>query len=310
MYRALLIGGIGLSFSAPVLADPVASEVPVVSTESNVQDQEKARKSEARASDTAVPENFEALSDEFWDGLDTSERPVEHLLKVYLKSNPTNVRALECLAHVLMDTDDMPRALIVLEKLQQLEPDEVEWKYMKAQAYECTGEFEVARQRFEELLKLEPFSSRALQGLALAMDQAGETGAALELLESSMARARQENKVLEARNLRMLIGQFHTLKGRLKVALQHYKDMIDEDPEDFRPYLCQGIIYSVLGEKNVAEQQFNKYQELCPKDFPNRKYLDKLMSRAKNEGEKIHDLNQKPPKNAAEENKKETSKQS
>ena len=57
--------------------------------------------------------------------------------------------------------------------------------------------------------------------------------------------------------------------------------------------LLQGIIYSILGDKHMADQRFQSYNKLCPKDLPDRKYLDSIMIRAKRQGAKIDEAKQK-----------------
>lgn len=32
------------------------------------------------------------------------------------------------------------------------------------------------------------------------------------------------------------------LQGRMQDALQHYKGMLEEDANDFRPYICQVLV--------------------------------------------------------------------
>ena len=46
----------------------------------------------------------------------------------------------------------------------------------------------------------------------MTMDQLNESGQALKIAEESMAKAKQENNVTEARNIGILVGQVYTLK--------------------------------------------------------------------------------------------------
>lgn len=49
----------------------------------------------------------------------------------------------------------------------------------------------------------------------------------------------------------------------------------------------QGLVYSLLNQKQDAERAFLKYRRRCPKSFPERGYLDDLMIGAKTEARKI-----------------------
>ncbi|KAL6550178.1 hypothetical protein OROMI_020666 [Orobanche minor] len=75
----------------------------------------------------------------------------------------------------------------------------------------------------------------------------------------------------------------HLIKGDLEEALMKFQYLIDENPRDFRPYLCQGIVYSLLDEKQKAQEYFEIYQSLVPKEFPQRGFLDDVVLAAKTE---------------------------
>jgi hypothetical protein len=48
----------------------------------------------------------------------------------------------------------------------------------------------------------------------------------------------------------------------------------------------QGLVFSLLDQKEEAENAFLKYRRRCPKTFPERGYLDDLMIGAKTEARK------------------------
>ena len=59
------------------------------------------------------------------------------------------------------------------------------------------------------------------------MDQLNESGLALKIAEESMAKAKQENNVKEARNIGILIGQVYTLKvQKLKKIISNLQQNI------------------------------------------------------------------------------------
>eukprot|EP00249_Psilotum_nudum_P022166 c28400_g1_i1 orf=217-1821(+) len=316
---ALLLWGVGLGFNMAARASSVTPQATVTFVQSTQDSRiEKGNATSTKDSQTQPEEetstrvgggiNEDSLSsedstsvpetvgksggftEEFWMGIEAPEESMVELLKSYLEKHPDSVMAIEALLYTRMETGDIPHALKILERLIALEPHELEWKFMKAQCHEYVGDLRLAKAGFEEILRVEPLSSRALQGMVTVMDRTGETDSALEMIWAALTRAIQEKRIAEARDLRLLIGQVYTLQGKLEEALQQYTVMIDEDPKDFRPYLCQGLVYSILGKTGEADKRFKKYRQLCPKDFPNRKFLDELMLKAKNEGHKTSNL--------------------
>ncbi|KAL6518514.1 hypothetical protein OROGR_019016 [Orobanche gracilis] len=56
--------------------------------------------------------------------------------------------------------------------------------------------------------------------------------------------------------------------GNLEEALEKFQQLIEENPRDFRPYLCKGIVYSLLEKRKEAEESFEIYRSLVPGEFP------------------------------------------
>ncbi|KAJ6689465.1 hypothetical protein OIU85_005831 [Salix viminalis] len=103
------------------------------------------------------------------------------------------------------------------------------------------GRAQDARNVFEEILVANPLSFEALFENALLMDRLGEGEA--------------------------VIRRYSFCKKNVEEALKSYQELSKEDPKDFRPYVCRGMIYSLLDRNEEAKQQFAKYRELSPKKF-------------------------------------------
>ncbi|CAN6442256.1 unnamed protein product [Victoria cruziana] len=174
-------------------------------------------------------------------------------------------------------------AIKYVERLIEVQPDEVEWKLIQALSYELLGQLSKAKRLFKKILEERPLNLRALHGLALVMHKRNEGPAVFEMLNDALDLAQREDRITEERNIKILIAQMHVVKGELEEGLREFQDLVKEDPRDFRPYLCQGIIYSLLDMKEQAEEQFNNYQTLVPHEFPQRGFLDEVMISAKTE---------------------------
>ncbi|KAI3669331.1 hypothetical protein L6452_40563 [Arctium lappa] len=200
-----------------------------------------------------------------------------------LEENPKSIEALKSVFHLKMKRGKTKEAIDYVERLICVEPKEVEWRLLQALCYEMIGEYSKAKSFFKKILKERPLLLRALHGLAMLMHKNHEGPAVFEMLNKALEIARQKKKVPEERNIRILIAQMHVVKGELDDALKQFKDLIDENPRDFRPYLCQGIIYSLLDRKEEAEEQFSTYRSLLPDEFPERGFLDDVVLAAKTE---------------------------
>ncbi|KAL3753837.1 hypothetical protein ACJRO7_001134 [Eucalyptus globulus] len=102
----------------------------------------------------------------------------------------------------------------------------------------------------------------------MAASEAGdELKELLERIKVAMQRCKKEKKKSEVRDFKLLYNE----------ALSVYQELVKEEPRDFRPYLCQGILYTLLRNQDEAEKQFKQYRRLVPKNHPYAEYFDDNM---------------------------------
>ncbi|CAH9123220.1 unnamed protein product [Cuscuta epithymum] len=198
-----------------------------------------------------------------------------------LEKDPKNVEALKMIINIMMKKGKTKEAVKYVEMLIEVQPREIEWRLLQALCYEIMGQLSKAKRLFKEILKQNPLSLRALHGLAMVMHKNQEGPAVFEMLNGALEVACREKRVNEERNIKILIAQMHVIKGELQEALEKLKNLVQENPRDFRPYLCQGIVYSLLDKKKEADEQFQMYRDLVPEEFPGRGFLDDVMLAAK-----------------------------
>ncbi|KAH9561300.1 hypothetical protein CY35_05G015000 [Sphagnum magellanicum] len=304
----LLFLSLGLSKVTPAFARRVASPpstTTTTTTASLLQEEEEAQnqgkssplsnltETETSSSDVGVSQQNTTPDKEKVPEFQTD--PAELVLLKFLERHPEDLKALEGLMYVRLRKGDVKAALKILEKLLELRPAHLPWQLIRAQSLDFVGDLDEARQAFQAILEKNPLSARALQGLAIVMSKTGEEKESLEMLKKAVDAALKAERPKEAINVRMLLAQMHTMQGNLKEALDEYQDVVKVDPTDFRPYLCQGLVYSILGKTEEAEKQFSKYRQLCPNTFPNRGYLDDLLLNAKTMARKIESRKGKKP---------------
>ncbi|KAK6930823.1 hypothetical protein RJ641_002616 [Dillenia turbinata] len=184
-----------------------------------------------------------------------------------LEKNPRNVEALKVVVYGKMRKGKTKEAVEYVEKLIHVEPYEVEWKLLRAICYETMGHLSKAKGLFKEILEERPLLLKALHGLALVMHKKNEGLAVFEMLYNALEFARREKRVIEERNIKILIAQMHMVMGDLEESLKKFQDL--------------GIVYSLLDKKEEAAEQFETYRSLVPEEFPQRGFLDDVVLSAK-----------------------------
>ncbi|XP_060196371.1 protein SLOW GREEN 1, chloroplastic [Lycium barbarum] len=205
----------------------------------------------------------------------------ESPLTQFLESNSEGIQTLKNLLQEKLEAGEDEESLKILTKLSSAQPENTEWKFLTARLLNEMGKVLEAREVFEEILSITPLSFEALFENALLMDRCGEGVKVLQRLEEALRIAEEENKVKEGRDVRFIMAQVQFLQKNVEEALRSYDELEKEDPKDFRPYFCKGMIYSLLDRNKEAREQFAKYRELSPKKFEVEGYLRTALSRMK-----------------------------
>lgn len=209
-----------------------------------------------------------------------SEEEKERAIEEHLVSNPDDVEALRNLMEIKIKNKKILDAISIIDKLIEVEPNESEWPLMKSHLYVNIGEVELAKVGFNEILKKDPFRVEAYHGLVMAASQ-DESIADLKgiekMIEEGMKLCKKENKKSDLRDFKLLLAQIRVIEGKYEDALKVYGELVKEEPRDFRPYLCQGIIYTLLRKSSEAEKCFEKYRRLVPQGHPYARYFDENM---------------------------------
>lgn len=209
-----------------------------------------------------------------------SEEEKEREIEEQLVSNPNDVEALRSLMEIKIKNKKILDAISILDRLIELEPNEPEWPLLKSHLYVNFGEVELAKVGFNEILKKDPFRVEAYHGLVMAASQDESIEELEEIqkkVEEGMKMCKKEGKKSDLRDFKLLLAQIRVIEGKYDDALKVYAELVKEEPRDFRPYLCQGIIYTLLRKNNEAEKCFEKYRRLVPQGHPYARYFDENM---------------------------------
>ncbi|KAL5983162.1 hypothetical protein ACLOJK_017244 [Asimina triloba] len=218
-----------------------------------------------------------SVAEEKLEESESGDSPLSQLLE----KNPDAVDSLKSLLQQKIEAGEDSEALSILRRLVAAQPSQLDWKFLLGRLLNEMGEAAEARRVFEEILAVNPLSFEALFENALLMDRCGEGEAVIQRLEEALRIATLEEKEKEARDVRLIMAQIQFLQKRVEEALRSYQQLSEEDPQDFRPYFCQGVIYSLLDRNKEAREQFDKYHELSPKKFEVEGFLQTPLSRMK-----------------------------
>ncbi|KAK4377676.1 hypothetical protein RND71_003972 [Anisodus tanguticus] len=93
-------------------------------------------------------------------------------------------------------------------------------------------------------------------------------------VEEGIEMCEKESKKSELRDFMLLLAQILVTESKYEDALKVYKELVKEEPKDFRPYLYQGIIHTLLRKKDEADKCFKEYRRLVPQGHPYARYFD------------------------------------
>lgn len=209
---------------------------------------------------------------------DVSGEEKERLIEEQLSRDPDNVEALRYLMEVKIKSHKLNEAVEVIDRLIEIEPNDLEWPLLKANIHNYMGEPELAKTEFEEILGKDPLRVEAYHGLVMVSSQSPEDlKKATKRVDEAMKLCEKQSKKSDLRDFKLLMAQIRVMESNYNEALKVYQELEKDEPRDFRPYLCQGIIYTLLKKKKEADKQFEKFRRLVPKNHPYKEYFDDNM---------------------------------
>nr|XP_043609643.1 protein SLOW GREEN 1, chloroplastic [Erigeron canadensis] len=218
------------------------------------------------------------------------EKTHEKTLEEQLDKHPDDKNVLKSLMEVKIKIGKVQEAIGILNQLINLEPEDSEWQLLKYHLHSYSGDHDSAKSGFEQILEKDPFRVEAYHGLVMAAS-ASESLDALKDIEKrvleGMEMCKKSKKKDDVRDFKLLLAQIRVIQGEYDEALKIYEELSKEEARDFRPYLCQGIIYTLLGKNDEAEKMFGKYRRLVPKGHPYTRYFDENMVATKVFAQKV-----------------------
>ncbi|EDX72629.1 tetratricopeptide repeat domain protein [Coleofasciculus chthonoplastes PCC 7420] len=215
----------------------------------------------------STPNAQPSLSTEQQDQLEEQAKGYE----LVLQREPQNQTALRGLLEAKLRLGDVEGAIAPLETLAELNPDQPEYGVLLAQAKEQTGDREGAAQAYRQILASQPGDINALKGLAALYIQQNRPEAAIGLLQETIKNAGQQNQTQPGRvdvsSVKLLLGEVYLSQQRFTETLTIYDELIEENPQDFRPVLAKALILRQQGKTEEAKPLFTTAVSLAPQEY-------------------------------------------
>ncbi|KAJ6833340.1 protein SLOW GREEN 1, chloroplastic-like [Iris pallida] len=202
------------------------------------------------------------------------------ILEEYLASHPDDVRSLRALMSLKIKSNLLPEAISLLDRILALQPDDSDLPILRCHLLSQSGDPDSARAGFEEIISRNPLSVEAYHGLVMVEkdysdeNSSGNLDSIMERIQKSMEMCKKQRRKEDLRDFKLLAAQIRVVEGRYEEALRLYEDLVREEPTDFRPYLCKGIVYTLLRRKDDAERMYEKYRRLVPRGHRYAGYFD------------------------------------
>ncbi|XP_058764598.1 protein SLOW GREEN 1, chloroplastic-like [Vicia villosa] len=198
-----------------------------------------------------------------------------YLIDDILIETCSDVNALRSLAEEKVKAKKLSEAIRAVDRIIELEPEEFDLHLLKAHLHCYNGEHELAKNGFELTLNRDPFNSEAYRGLLMANMELKEPLEGFLNRVDEVVKFFEEKKMeAEARDFKLLIAQVKVMQEDYSGALKVYEEIVKEEPSDFRPYLCQGVVYTLLRKNDEAAKQFEEYRKLVPENHPYKKLFE------------------------------------
>ncbi|GER57282.1 tetratricopeptide repeat protein, partial [Striga asiatica] len=267
--------------AAPTSPAPAAIETTV---DDSVPNEEKEKPAGDRPSAASVETTAKDSDSNEENANPAGEQPPAATVETTTKDSDSNkendsnyIDELKRSFEFKLETRDLPEAALILDKLTELEPDVIGWRMLRADLYTNTGEFQLAREIYHDLLHKNPSCLDACQGL-WNVDLHEESEVELKKTEERVLEAirlsEESNESLRLRDFKFLLAHIRELEGKYDEALELYHELEKEEPGDFRIYLARGFLYFLLKRKDEAKANFEKFRELAPEGSIGGQYLD------------------------------------
>jgi Flp pilus assembly protein TadD len=191
-----------------------------------------------------------------------------------LQREPENTSALKGLIEAQIAKGDNKAAIVPLEKLVTLTPDEPGIGVLLAKVKERAGDLEGSAQTYRQFLQKKPADVLLLTGLRDLLLQQQRPEAAIALLQDTLRNTEALNRQTPGSvttqalvSMQLLLGETFAKQDRFNEAIASYDKAIQADNQDFRPLVAKALVMRADGKEEDAKKLFISATALAPAQY-------------------------------------------
>lgn len=182
--------------------------------------------------------------------------------ELVLEKDPDNAYALRSLLEIRLRQKDLKGALPLLARLAKNNPDVAEYHILLAQTQVELGDKEAAVSTYRDFLKREPGNLLALVGITDLLVQLQRPALAESILQQSLVQVKPNQA--DVAGIQIQMARVYLAQGKVAPALALLDQLIQQNPQDFRPVFAKAQTLNALGKTKEAQPLFAKAAELAP----------------------------------------------
>ncbi|MBR8828671.1 MAG: tetratricopeptide repeat protein [Gomphosphaeria aponina SAG 52.96 = DSM 107014] len=188
--------------------------------------------------------------------------------QLVLQREPDNQIALRGLLEVRLQQGNMQETIYPLERLAQLNSEQVEYSILLAQAKAQVGDYQGAEVTYREILAAHPGNMRALQGIVNLLLNQNLLEESIEVVQKTLTTAPQANlnqpNAIDVTSVQLLLGEIYASQNSYREAIAIYDQIIEREAKDFRPVLSKALVLQQQGKYDQAQPLFETAIALAP----------------------------------------------
>ncbi|MGA1621388.1 MAG: tetratricopeptide repeat protein [Synechocystis sp.] len=194
--------------------------------------------------------------------------------QLVLEREPDNQNALQGLLEIRLQQGDLAAAIAPLERLGQLNPQQVQYRILLAEAKNQLQDIAGAAGVYQDILRQFPYNIQALKGLSGLYQAQNRPAEAIAVVQNTITQAIKTQTSQpgqldpnEVTSLQLLLGEIYLAQNRPDQAIAIYEAASQVNVNDFRPLLAKAQVLAQSGNVKDADPLFQQATLIAPVQY-------------------------------------------